>query len=200
MGLPGALAAMWKRAMLAQTAFSGRTGKLRLLYSLKDPWEMASEREQHRFAQTSAQLVMIAPRYDSILELGCGEGHQSVHLQKLTDHLYGVELSAQAVARACRRCPEASFVAAEIDRVPELFPDRRFDLITACEVLYYARDPGPILPALKSRCRYLYVSNYLPRSERMRHHFQGEGWRALPQISHGDTVWECFLWDATPER
>jgi len=197
MGLLSEVEKLWKSALLTGSAFSGRYNKLRWLYSsLEDPWEMASEREQHRFAETSAQLRTLAPRFDGILELGCGEGHQSLHLSALTDRLCGVELSAKAVDRARKRCPGAEFVVAGLDQASNLFPNVSFDLITACEVLYYTPDPGAVLPALQQRARYLYVSNYLPRSEQMREHFSGPGWRSLPDISHGDTTWECFVWEA----
>ena len=196
MGLPSAIAAMLKRMLLHGTAFSDRKMNLRLLYSLEDPWGMASEREQYRFSQTNAQLAGIMPRYDSILELGSGEGHQSTYLQKLTSRLHGIDISSRASIRARRRCKKAQFVVGEVDQVLELFPNIHFDLITACEVLYYAGDPGAILPRLQQRTRYLYVSNYLPRSELMRKNFQGEGWRELPPIHHGKTEWECFLWEA----
>jgi SAM-dependent methyltransferase len=200
MGLQDALAALWKRAMLSGTAFADRHGKLRLLYSLEDPWDMVSAREQYRFTQTNAQLVAVMPRYGNILELGCGEGHQSLYLQKLTDHLFGIELSARAVARAKRRCQAARFAVGNVDDASDLFPEVSFDLITVCEVLYYARDPSAILQALQQRTQRIYVSNYLPRFDRMQSYFKGVGWRNLPSITHGETVWACSLWEAPAVR
>ncbi|MCW5701088.1 MAG: class I SAM-dependent methyltransferase [Bradyrhizobium sp.] len=195
MYLPPALQRLWKKAMLRSAAFSGKYRKLKLLYTLEDPWDMASEREQHRFSGALAQLREINPRYSSILELGCGEGHQSLHLQNLTDRLYGIDLSATAIARAEARCPTATFAVAEIESAAAIFPSEKFDLITACEVLYYTKSLNEILPAMQARTRRIYVSNYLQRSELMRTAFTGPGWRQLNTIRHGETVWECFLWE-----
>lgn len=200
MNLLGKVESFWKKAMMRGTAFSGAYGKLRMLYSLEDPWEMASDREQHRFARTNAQLRDFAPHFETILELGCGEGHQSVHLAWMSGQLYGVDLSEKAIARAQKRCPGAVFSVAEVEAISSLHPGTRFDLITACEVLYYARDLGSFLPTLQARTQRLYVSNYLPRAEKMREHFTGAGWQRLDDIRHGDTVWECVLWEAEDMR
>lgn len=189
------LRGFWKKAMLRGTAFTGAYGKLRWLYSIEDPWEMSSEREQYRFRKVNDMLTAIAPRFGSILELGSGEGHQSLHLATIADRLTGVDISASAVERARRRCPDAEFAASELEAVPELFAGRRFDLVTGCEVLYYVRDAGSILSALQAMTEGIFVSNYLPRSEKMRPLFEGPGWRRLDNIVHEDTVWECFLWE-----
>jgi len=197
---PKGLAALWKRLMLRGADFDGAYGKIRLLYSLEDPWEMASPREQHRFDRTLTQLRSLAPHFSDILEFGCGEGHQSLHLNGLCDRLHGVDISATAVARARKRCPHAHFEVAALEATQTVFADRRFDLITACEVLYYAVDIDGILTQLQARTDRIYVSNYKPRSDRMHTHFTGDGWRRLEDIRFENTVWECFVWEATALR
>jgi predicted membrane-bound spermidine synthase len=185
--------------MLRGSEFGGTYGKLRLLYSLEDPWDMASPREQHRFAETLVQVRSLAPRFGNVLEFGCGEGHQSQSLMAVSDRLHGVDISPAAVARAAKRCPQASFEVAALEDALTIAPDQRFDLITACEVLYYAVNIEHILSKLQSRTDRLYVSNYKPRSDKMRASFTGAGWRRLDDIRHEDTVWECFVWES-PER
>jgi len=191
----GAFGALWRKVMLRGSAFTSAYRKLHLLYAVKDPWNMASKREQDRFAATNAQLAAISDRYDSILELGCGEGHQSEYLSQLTERFYGIDLSSKAIERARSRCPSLTFAAAMVEQSAELFPDVHFDLICACEVLYYASDITDVLPALMARTDRLYVSNYKPRSDHLLSHFEGPGWRRLEDIVADETVWECFLWE-----
>lgn len=186
----------WRRVMLKGTAFTGNYGKLRMLYSIEDPWEMASAREQHRFKQTLLHLQQLSPRFETVLELGCGEGHQSSGLAKVTDSLDGIDVSDLATKRAAQRVPTGTFTTLPLEEIPAYFEDRKFDLITACEVLYYAKEISEILDILKARTRRLYVSNYLPRSVKMRAHFEGEGWRRLNDIEFEGTVWECFVWES----
>ena len=194
--LPKTLADLWKRVMLKGTAFGGKYEKIRLLYALEDPWEMASDRERYRFAQTMVQLRSISAHFGDVLELGCGEGHQSVFLNEIADRLEGIDVSETAVQRAARRCPEGKFAALPLEEVSAHFGDRHFDLITACEVLYYTSNITDILEMLKARADRLYVSNFGPRAATMHTHFQGDGWRALGDIAFKDTVWSCHLWEA----
>lgn len=186
---------LWKRAMLRGTAFTGAYRKLSLLYAMEDPWEMDSAREQHRFVETRKLLAGITPRYSSILELGAGEGHQSLKLTELTDELHGLELSARAVARARQRCPAGRFEQGRLEDLPQFYGERVFDLVMACEVLYYVEDLEAALRLIQSRAKRLFVSNYLVRAEGMRTTLTGPGWRRLPDISKEDTVWECHLWE-----
>ncbi|MEB8388443.1 SAM-dependent methyltransferase [Rhodobacteraceae bacterium KMM 6894] len=185
---------LWKRLMLRGADFGGAYARIRMIYAIPDPWEMSSDREQYRFAQTVCHLQALAPSYNSVLEFGCGEGHQSTHLETICKTLYGVDISSTAVARAKDRCPQGNFQVAGLEDAATVFERRKMDLITACEVLYYAADIKQIIPAMQARAERLYVSNYKPRSDRMRQHFQGDGWERLDDIQFEDTVWECFFW------
>lgn len=200
MALKKTLTDLWKRVMLRDSAFTASYGRIRTLYTMEDPWEMESAREQHRFKETMAQLGSIAPRFPEVLELGCGEGHQSLYLMDVSDALYGVDISEAAIRRARQRCAGADFRAARLEDISNEFADKRFDLITACEVLYYAVDTKAILAELQAKTDRLYVSNYLKRSEAMKSHFQGDGWQQLDRITFEDTIWECYLWQSPRVR
>ena len=88
----------------------------------------------------------------------------------------GFDISGTAVARSRKRCPQGQFQMAGLEYAGTVFESRKLDLITACEVLYYAVGIRQILPALQARTDRLYVSNYIPCSGKMRHHLEGEGW------------------------
>lgn len=72
------------------------------------------------------------------MEIGSGEGHQSIHLGEVCEHLFGVEISARAVERARARCPQATFFAGDLNSVGGATGS--YDLVTACEVIYYMSD------------------------------------------------------------
>ena len=162
---------------------------------------MDSACEQHRFAKVNTMLTTIAPRFGTILELGCGEGHQSVYLRTLAERLYGIDLSAKAIDRARKRCPDARFATSSIGKVDQIFPGIQFDLITACEVLYYLKDPEAVLRALQERSSRIFISSYIQRSKDMHSIFAEKGYRSLGNIVHGQTIWQCFLWERPePEK
>ena len=172
-----------------------RYGKIRMLYSLEDPWEMASAREQHRFQETMTHLRSVAPHFGDVLELGLRRGASSVFVRN-RDTLYGVDISNTAVRRAARRCPSGQFSAMPLEEVATYFGDRRFNLITACEVLYYATDIAGILTMLQDRTDYLYVRITIPGSIKMTGALPRRRLVPLEKIAFEDTAWDCFLWAA----
>lgn len=194
MRFPDAIERLWRSLLLRGTATTSAYRRLAVLYTMDDPWNMASTREQHRFAATAEMIAAIAPRYGSMLELGCGEGHQSQFLAPLADDYHGIDLSARAIERAKRRCPGASFARGKIEDLPQLFPGRRFDLVTACEVFYYLADPAVAIAKAQAHARRLFVTNYQARAEPLRALLHGPGWTQLPDIVSEDTLWECRLW------
>lgn len=197
MPLPDVLTNLWKRAMLRRIAFSGASRRFGWLYALEDPWGMATAREQHRFECSNAILSGVAPRFGEVLEVGCGEGHQSQYLLRLADQLTGIDISELALERARRRCPHARFLRGGPDEVPNIFPGRQFDLVTACEVLHYTSDVGASVAALQSVATRIFVSSYTDPLPAMRLHFEGPGWRTFPPIVFENTRWESFLWDGS---
>ncbi|MFZ7094487.1 class I SAM-dependent methyltransferase [Primorskyibacter sp. 2E233] len=196
MNLKASLSNLWRRIMLRGTTFGGKYRKVQMLYILENPWEMDSPKEQHRFRETLAHLSSLDTPFHTILELGCGEGHQSLHLQTICTQVFGVDISDMAVRRARERCPDGQFSAIPLEQIDSAFEGQHFDMITACEVLYYAVDITESLKVLQSRAERIYVSNFESRAAKLRHHFQGDGWRSLEPIRFEDTVWECAVWEA----
>jgi len=100
---------------------------------------MSSLSEQYRFAETNRLILENFGGVTSLLEIGCGEGHQSLYLQEVCKHLTGLDVSSKAVSRAQKRCPTSKFFVGDIfsQEVRDLTP---FDLVIACEVLYYMSD------------------------------------------------------------
>ena len=58
-------------------------------------------------AEVLARLGGVTNR--EILEIGCGEGHQSGRLLEICDSLYGIDVSHRAITRAQARCSGAKF-------------------------------------------------------------------------------------------
>jgi SAM-dependent methyltransferase len=114
--------------------------RLESLYEMEDPWHLQAERETVRFHEINALVRRHFPNTRTVLEIGSGEGLQTRHLLEIATQLYGVELSPTAVERARRRVPEARFYVGDFRGRPWRDATDRFDLIVACEVLYYLSD------------------------------------------------------------
>jgi len=182
----------WRRFALRGTRYKGDYTKLDTSYVVSDPWLMSSPPEQFRFRETNRRILETFGRVTSLLEIGCGEGHQSIHLQQVCTRLTALDVSARAVKRARGRCPQAEFLVGDIfsAEVVALAP---FDLIVACEVLYYMTDVPAVLRqmrALGRNCLVTYfsgemanldphVSASLPGARSEILEFEGSQWRAL---------------------
>jgi ubiquinone/menaquinone biosynthesis C-methylase UbiE len=141
--------------------------RLEMAYRLADPWNMDSNMERFRFERTNALIARHFPGVQSILELGCGEAHQSEQLQKLCASLHGVDVSSTAIERAKTRLPQASFAVGDIFTQPWGRQRGRFDLVVACEVLYYISDVQKTIEEMNHLGKSCFVTIYAPAARRL---------------------------------
>ena len=185
----------WVRLALRRVHYADRADKLDQLYRLEDPWQMGSAKEQARFAWINRLIAAEFGRPGSILEVGCGEGHQSQHLAQICGRLYGIDVSARAVRRAARRCPQGVFAAGNpfAVRLPGL--PAPVDLVVACEMIYYVKDVPRFVARLSALGRACLVTYY-----------QGQAAALEPQLAEPedcrratfhfeDTEWKALWWE-----
>jgi SAM-dependent methyltransferase len=139
------LKSLWMRVVLHGVHYREKSGRLNALYCVEDPWGMGTTRELHRFKETNRFITEKIGAVKTLLEIGCGEGHQSRELLGVCEKLYGIDVSPRAIMRAKQRCPQATFVVGDLFSVPTVGQDSQFDLVVACEVLYYMRDIPTVL-------------------------------------------------------
>jgi SAM-dependent methyltransferase len=151
----------WLEWTLSQEAhYSGGGDRFDRLYLVRDPWSLDRKIERLRFRETNNIISKHFGRCPSLLEVGCGEGLQSHELQKICDRLHGIDVSARAVRRARSRCPQGIFTVSDIYALPHSMQTNRFDLVTACEVLYYMSDVPRALRRVSELGRACLVSYY----------------------------------------
>ena len=161
---------IWMRFALRGVRYSNNYKKLDAIYMIGDPWRLALPSDQYRFAETNRLILEKFGRVGSLLEIGCGEGHQSLHLQHVCGRLTGLDVSAMAVERARRRCPRGEFFVGDVFS-QEVDARAPFDLVVACEVLYYMID----VPAALRRMQTLGRNNLVT-------YFAGEMETLDPQV------------------
>ncbi len=183
---------LWMKYALRGVRQNDAHGRLDLAYTIEDPWHMDAARERFRFAETNRVIESrLGNRFGRLLEVGCGEGHQTEHLARLADDVMGIDVSANAIERARRRVPSASFIAGDLLTQPWVRERGRFDLLTACEVLYYMSDiPGflRVMDELGGTCLVTYFAPAarlcekpvmaMPGAEQARFRFEDTEWIA----------------------
>jgi 2-polyprenyl-3-methyl-5-hydroxy-6-metoxy-1,4-benzoquinol methylase len=185
---------VWRRVWLRGSQFSGKYDQLDHLYMTEDPWELESARERHRFARTNDILRDRFGHPASILEIGCGEGAQTRMLLELGADVTGVDVSARAIRRAAAALPEVRFAVGRGEDVAGLFAGERFDVVLACEVLYYAAAPEAVIAAMQTLTDQLLVTVYAGRLAPLAALLAGDGWADAGIITFEDTVWHCRTW------
>ena len=195
----GALYRKAKRRLWMKYALRGVTGqdnhaRLDLVYRIEDPWNMQSPLEQSRFVATNALIARAFGRVGDLLELGSGEGHQTAHLAGVAERVHGLDVSATAIARARRRVPAARFDVGTIDSQTWFTPDRRADLVTACEMLYAVKDVGAAVARMRRVARACLVTSYAPGLQRIAPHIASIPGVQKDWIHNGSTVWLACWW------
>jgi SAM-dependent methyltransferase len=188
----------WMKYVLRDTARASAHRRMDLAYTVRDPWRMDSPSERHRFEESNrilhARLIAPAATVGSILELGCGEGHQSEHLARLCDRLTGLDVSARAVARARARVPSATFVSGDLLAQPWVGEAGRFDVVTAFEVLHYMREIAPVLEAMSRLAPACIVSWYGPTARTTAAAVERMPLEGRQELRHGEIRWTVAWW------
>jgi len=196
MTLSDILKAIWMKIQLRGTLYGDKGGQFDKAYKVKDPWQMGSEREQLRFQETNRIIDQDIGHVTTLLEVGCGEGHQTEHFIKLCDRLYGFDVSDTAVARAMQRCPGTRLVTADIFSYQPPQDQLKFDLVVACEVLYYIKDVPAALARMNELGRNCLVTYFESGPHILDPFFASITNRNVRTIQVGDTRWKLVWWKA----
>jgi SAM-dependent methyltransferase len=149
------------RLVLTGVLSSDTRRRMDLAYWLRDPWRSLAPGEQQRLADVDSFIARhVGPHVESALEIGCGEGHHSLRLVCLADRLTAIDVSRRAIRRAQQRVPSATFVCGDLLEQPWANERARFELVTACEVLYYVRDKERLLRTMDRLARHCVVTYY----------------------------------------
>ncbi len=189
---------LWKRAMLHRVEFKDSVERLEYLYALEDPWDMATAREQHRFEKTNEFLLTQVPQIKSLLEIGCGEGHQTAVFNRVAEQVFGLDVSKSAITRAQLACPDAAYAIGDITttKIPEDWP--KFEVVAACEVIYYMRDIPKALDAMEAAGSAVLVTYYDHYRAMLDPIILSRPGVVQQRIAYQDTNWTAAFWRSAP--
>jgi cyclopropane fatty-acyl-phospholipid synthase-like methyltransferase len=115
-----------------------------------DPWRFAtSDYERRKYDATLA--AMPRPHVAAAFEVGCSIGVLTQRLAGRCDALLAVDVADAALEQARARCAGLAHVTIERMRIPDQWPDGRFDLILLSEVLYYLAPEAIAATAARAR-------------------------------------------------
>lgn len=186
----------WMKYALRGVAQSDAHARLERAYLLPDPWKLDSEPERFRFAETNAQLRRVfGEEIGSLLELGCGEGLQTEVLTGVSRSVTGIDVSPTAVGRARRRLPGVEFAVGDLLAQPWPVDQPRFDVVVACEVLYYMSDVPRTLDRMDQLARLgCLVTYFSPAERRIGRFVAARPGVERTTITFGDEQWTVAWW------
>src|ERR1700760_4307280 len=130
----------------------------RLYQSNPDPWGFRTDPYEQAKYHHSIE-VLGGHRFTAGLEVGCSIGVLTRMLAPMCATLLAVDIVDEPLAAAAKRCADQWWVRFGRMRIPEEWPDQRFDLIVLSEVLYFlspvdidrcaSRVGGGLLPGTK---------------------------------------------------
>jgi len=157
-----------------------------------DPWHLSTE--QHRFAETAGIIARRFGRVGRLLEIGCGEGYQSAWLARHCEHLTGTDISEEALERARKLVPEATFLISAVPSLPMPRDVARFDLAVACEVLYFAPDMRIAVERMRALAPRGLVTGLERKWKRFGTAVAGLPGLAIDRIESPENVWLVASW------
>lgn len=191
----------WMKYALRGVRQNDAHDRLDLAYKVPDPWHMASEQEQARFIATCDIIRReLGGRFDTVLEIGCGEGHQTEHLAELAGRITGLDVSPTAIERAQKRLPEAEFLAGDLFAQPWARELGHFELVTACEVIYYMSDMPGFLQAMDHLGRQCLVTYFAPAERKVGAHISAMPGVQRTTFRHGEVEWVAAWWQGEAAR
>lgn len=191
----------WMKYALRGVRQNDAHSRLDLAYKMPDPWHMASEQEQARFSATNEIIRReIGSSFTTVLEIGCGEGHQTEHLAEMAGRITGIDVSATAVERAKERLPEAEFLVGDLYAQPWAKEVGHFDLVTACEVIYYMSDMPGFLRTIDKLGRNCLVTYFAPAARKVEAHVMAMPGVQKTTFRHGEVEWVAVWWKGEAAR
>ena len=192
---------MWMKYALRGVRQNDAHERLDLAYKIADPWHMNADREQFRFAETNRLLeAHLGSSIGTLLEVGCGEGHQTEYLARIAGKVTGLDVSANAIERARRRVPSATFSAGDLYTQPWVEESGRFDVVTACEVLYYMSDIPKFLRTMDGLGKSCFVTYFGPAGRLCEKPLAAMPGVQTARFAFEDTEWVAAWWKGAKGR
>jgi len=173
------------------------------VYRVRDPWGLDVPSEHLRFKETTRMIRdRMGDRLGSILEIGSGEGLQTQYLAPLAERIVGIDPSEHAVKRArALNINNATFEVGDLLNFRAIEHNGPFDLVTACEVIYYLEDSQleRAFQNLNSLGRTCVVTYYQGMYARLDPFFKDKPVKSEPlRTELGE--WQFIWWKSTNQR
>jgi tellurite methyltransferase len=147
------------------------------------PWAREYARDPERYVFGTApsdwarEIAPLVRPGDAVLDLGCGEGRDSVFFAELGATVTAVDLAAHGLDKARRLARRRGVRVRWIEgAMTEVLPSGRFDLIFSCGAIHYVprAERGPLFQRLAAMTRPGGRQAHVVFTDRLVHEEKGE--------------------------
>ena len=159
-----------------------------IIYFFSNPWKLNSKPEVYRFKSINNFLLNQNNNilYNHILEIGCGEGHHTEFLSKISKNITSIDISKNAIKKAKNKnITNAKFINKKLELLDKT---NQFDLIIASEVIYYIKNVEIFMKKIESLNTKYLITIYS---------FEYEGLKSLfmnNKFVHDEIIYNQINW------
>jgi len=114
-----------------------------LIWTIKNP---IAKHSQRRRAEVTAHLLQ-PKRYDSILDVGCGDGYQLSYIVRRTHRITGIDISLKKLKVAREKVKGVDYICASSENLP--FKREIFSKVMCLELLEHLPNPNKTLKEIQ---------------------------------------------------
>jgi 2-polyprenyl-3-methyl-5-hydroxy-6-metoxy-1,4-benzoquinol methylase len=147
------------------------------------------ENKTRDLEKLAGQRVLSDVSADSIIELGCGTGKNTIWLAEKAAHVTAIDLSEEMMLKAKQKVQLSNVVFQQFDITQEwTFTERKADLITCSLILEHIESLKPVFEQVSNHLKengHFYVCELHPCK-------QYSGSKARFETGEGTQVLQCF--------
>ena len=124
-----------------------------IIYFFKNPWNLNNESEMLRYKKINEYLLEFnnLNKFESAIEIGSGEGHQSFYLSQIIKSLDTIEISSIATKRAKKQnIRNVNFKNINLYNYKS---NKNYEVVIASEVIYYFNDIEKFINKIETRLK-----------------------------------------------
>jgi len=164
-----------------------------IIYFFKNPWNLNNESEILRYKKINEYLLKFNKlnKFESAIEIGSGEGHQSIYLSHIINNLDSIEISSIATKRAKEK--HLSNINFKNVNLYDYNSNKNYDLVIASEVIYYFIDIEKFIDKIETLGNAYFISYYYYENDILKKYFIDSKYKKYV-YEINNSKWQFIYW------
>ena len=164
-----------------------------IIYFFRNPWNLNNYNETLRYKKINEYLLEFnnLNKFESAIEIGSGEGHQSIYLSQITKNLDAIEISSIASKRSKKRnLGNVNFKKINLYNYKS---NKYYDVVIASEVIYYFNDIEKFINKIETLGNSYFISYYYYENDILKKYFIDSKYKKYV-FEIDNSKWQFIYW------